>query len=183
MTLARRAVRDGLIVGLIAYAAVAIFYSAIDMLAARGPLFTVDLLGKAVFRGLRDPGVLQFPIPVDYGAVFSYNALHLLLSLAIGVIVTRILAYAERRPERAPLVLFVVVAGGVITVLVVGYLTQSMRPLLPWWSIVVANVAAAVTAGIYVLARHPGLRRLMLPGASRGGPVDGQGRSATGLRF
>lgn len=41
---------QGLIVGLIGYAAVAVFYTVFDLLAARGSLFTVDLLGKAFFR-------------------------------------------------------------------------------------------------------------------------------------
>jgi hypothetical protein len=54
MVPASRTMREGIVVGLIAYASVAVFYSAFDLLAARGTLYTVDLLGKAVFRGLRD---------------------------------------------------------------------------------------------------------------------------------
>src|SRR5512133_3827029 len=61
MTTGNRWLRDGLIVGLIAYAAVAVFYSAFDLLASRGTLFTVNVLGQALFKGLRDPSVLQFP--------------------------------------------------------------------------------------------------------------------------
>jgi hypothetical protein len=37
-----------LFVGLIALASVAAFYPVFDMLAACGPLYTVDLFGKAV---------------------------------------------------------------------------------------------------------------------------------------
>jgi len=40
------------VVGLIAYAAVALFYSGFDWLAARGTLYTVDLLGKALWDRL-----------------------------------------------------------------------------------------------------------------------------------
>lgn len=155
----RRMLSEGLIVGLVAYAAVAVFYSFLDLLASRGMLFTVDMLGKAVFRQLRDPGVLLFPQQLDRAAIFWYNGLHLVLSLIIGVIVTSLVWRAERHPARAALILLAVVAGGVITVLVVGKLTESMRPVLPYWSIVVANVLASCLAGVYLLSRHPGLWR------------------------
>lgn len=153
----RRSLREGLTVGLIAYAAVAVFYSALDVLAARAPLFTVDMLGKAVFRHLRDPGVLLFPQTLDPGAIFLYNGLHLVLSLVIGAIVVSLVWHAERHPTRTPLVLSSIVAGGVVTVLIVGLLTQAMRPVLPLWSIVVANALASLLAGFYVMRRHPGL--------------------------
>lgn len=159
MLSSRPAVRDGLVVGIIAYAAVALFYSAFDLLAARGTLFTVNLLGQAVFKGLRDPAVLQFPIELDLTAIFWYNALHFALSLAIGLIVTRLVQQAEERPTQTPLILLAVVAGGVVTVLIVGYLTPTLRSLLPWWSIVVANVCAVALAGAYLLAKRPGLWR------------------------
>lgn len=150
----RRPLREGLIVGLLAYASVALFYSVFDLLAARGALFTVDLLGRAVFRGLRDPGVLLFPQQVDPTAVFLYNALHLVLSLCIGVVVTELVAQAERNPRQAPVIGVVIVAGGALTVLAVGAMTSDMRPVLPWWSIVSANVLAVAAAGVYLTRRH-----------------------------
>ena len=70
-------VRDGMIVGVIGYASVAVFYSAFDFLASRGSLYTVNLLGQALFRGLRDPSVLMFPLAPDWGAIMMYNSLHL----------------------------------------------------------------------------------------------------------
>ncbi len=159
---AGRTLRQGLVVGLIAYAAVAVFYAAFDLLAARGSLYTVDLLGKAVFRGLRDPGVLQYPIRPDLGAVFLYNGLHLLLALVIGLIVTRLVDQADRLPSKGPLILLVIVAGFVVTIYAVGALTQPMRPLLPWWSIVAANALATLLAGTYLLRKRTGLLARLL---------------------
>lgn len=49
---------------------------------------------------------------------------------------TALVVVAERRPALAPLMLSAIVAGLVITVFTVETLTT--RPLLPWWSIVVA---------------------------------------------
>ncbi|HOX19951.1 MAG TPA: hypothetical protein PLI70_03390 [Gemmatimonadales bacterium] len=154
-----RVVREGLLVGFVAYASVALFYAVFDFLAARGPLFTVNLLGLAVFKGVRDPSILQLPIPVDATAVFWYNALHLVLSLAIGLVVVRLVAQAEARPSQARAMLFTIVGGFVVTILAVGILTEPMRALLPWWSIVVANVVAVWMAGSYLLRAHPGIWR------------------------
>lgn len=155
MPTTRRTFRDGLVVGLLAYASVALFYSAFDLLAARGPLFTVDMLGRAVFQGLRDPGVLLFPHQFDPTAVFLYNGLHLVLSLCIGLTVTELVVQAERHPRQAPAILGAIVAGGVLTVFAVGALTREMRPVLPWWSIVAANALAVLVAGIYLRRHHP----------------------------
>lgn len=158
----RHALRDGLVMGLIAYAIVALFYAAFDLLAARGSLFTVDLLGRALFRGLRDPSVLLFPLQADWTAIFWYNAFHLVASLAIGVTVSHIIERAELHPDQARAMLAVIIAGFFVTVVAVGWLTAGFRALLPWWSIVVANAAAAAVAGAWLLHRHPGVGHRML---------------------
>ena len=157
MVAQNRTFRDGLVVGLIAYASVAMFYSVFDLLAARGALYTVDLLGRAMFEGLRDPSILMFSLERDATAILLYNAFHLVISLGIGLLVTILIDHAERHPSQALLVLVMIVAGGVLTVFAVAYLTEPMRPVLPWWSIVVANVLAATLAGLYVIRRRPGL--------------------------
>ncbi|MDO8501921.1 MAG: hypothetical protein Q7S20_08750 [Gemmatimonadaceae bacterium] len=163
MVRASRTTRDGLVVGLIAYVSVAVFYSAFDLLASRGTLYTVDLLGKAVFQGLRDPSILQFPTQLDPTAIFWYNGLHLLISLAIGLIVTGLVDHAERHPSQGFLVLSAIAAGFVVTILAVGLLTTPMRPVLPWWSIVVANSLAVLLAGSYLLQKRAGLLRRIVP--------------------
>lgn len=151
----RGTLRDGLVVGLIGYASVALFYSGFDVLAARDPLFTVDLLGKAVFRGLRDPGVVLFPVRLDGTAIFLYNALHLAVAIVIGLVVTALAGEAERRPSHAALVLATLVGGFAITIAIVGLLTAPIRPVLPWWSIVVANALAVIVAGAYLVRQRP----------------------------
>ncbi len=163
MTSAPRTLREGIVVGSIAYAAVAAFYALFDILAARGAFFTLNLLGKAVFRGLRDPAVLMLPVPPDLGAMARYNALHLVVSLAIGLVVTGLVSQAERRPSQAPFAGLTIVTGFVVTILGVGLLTASIRPLLPWWSIVVANALAVLLAGWYLIRKHPGIGRHLLP--------------------
>jgi len=120
-----RTLRDGLAVGFIAYAAVALFYSAFDFLAARGTLYTVELLGEALFRGVRDPSTLMFALDWDPTAILLYNAFHLVMSLGIGLVVTSLIDHAEEHPSHALLVVVMIIAGGVLTVFGVAYLTES----------------------------------------------------------
>lgn len=156
--------RDGLAVGFIAAAAVALFYSGFDFLAARGALYTVNLLGRTVFRGLRDPTVLQYPVALDSTAIVLYNGVHLIVSLLIGLVVVRLVGEAERHPTRARVMAAIIVGGFVVTILAVGFASMPIRPVLPWWSIVVANTAAVVAAGSYLSRRRPGVWRLLLGG-------------------
>jgi len=69
MTLTSRTIRQGLVVGLIGYASVAALYAAFDFIAARGVFYTVNLLGKSVFEGLRDTAVLGLPMQLDVTAI------------------------------------------------------------------------------------------------------------------
>jgi len=159
-----KVLREGVLVGLVAYAAVAAFYAMFDLLAARGPLYTVNLLGLAVFDGVRDASITQRPIVLNLDGIFWYNALHLLFSLLIGLIVVRLVVEAERHPARGRVVLFTIVAGFVVTILAVGQLTDPIRALLPFWSIVLANMLAVCFAGWYLLRWHPGIWGRMVGG-------------------
>lgn len=163
MTRSNRTLREGLMLGGIAYVTVAIFYAVFDVLAARGFLYTVDLLGKALFHGLRDPSVLALPIQVDPTGIFFYNGLHFVASLVIGVIVAGLIARAERGPTEAYLSLVVIVAGFFLTVAVVQGLTVPIRALLPTWSIVTANGVATLVAGSALVWKRPEVVRILIP--------------------
>ncbi|MBM4194913.1 MAG: hypothetical protein FJ202_11115 [Gemmatimonadetes bacterium] len=156
-----RTFKDGLVIGLIAYTAVVTCYAALDFLAARGAFYTVNVLGQSLFRGLRDPSVLQLPIPLDPMAMFFYNGVHLVASLAIGQAVMAFVDVAEQSPQRSGFAFTMVTAGFVITIVAVGALSAPIRPVLPWWSIVLANSAAVVLAWMYLGARRPGVWRAM----------------------
>ena len=153
----RDTLRDGIVVGFIGYAAVALFYSMFDLLASRGSFYTVNLLGKAVFRGLRDPAVLMFPLEPDWYAIYWYNLVHLVAALAIGIVVTSLVAAADNNPRRRGIVRLIIILGFFVTVAIVATLTTPIRPLLPMWSVVGANVAATLLAGSYLLRRRRGL--------------------------
>lgn len=156
-------VKEGALVGLIASASVAIFYALFDALAARGTLYTVNVLSQSLFREFRFPTLLGLPMALDWGAIFMYSLLHLAISLVIGITVVWLIALAKEVPRASLPALAVIVAGFPVTVLLVGYITQDMRVVLPWWSITVANAVSVMLAGGYLLYRHPGVWRRFVP--------------------
>lgn len=154
-----RIVREGIVVGLIGFAAVALFYAAFDFLAARGFLFTVNLLGEAVFYGWRDPSILEMPVALHLNAVLLYTAFHLVIALAIGIVVAWLVAHLEGPPAQVRLAALLIAAGFLVTIFAIGMASSSIKTLLPWWSVVLANALAVVVASAYLLRRHPGLVR------------------------
>lgn len=154
-----------MVLGLIGFAAVALFYAAFDFLAARGFLFTVNLLGEAVFYGLRDPSILETIVPVHMSAVLLYTALHLAMALLIGLVVAWLVEHLEGPPAQVRLAALLIAAGFFVTIFAIGMVSSTIKALLPWWSVVLANALAVVVAGAYLLRRHPGLvRRLVTSG-------------------
>lgn len=163
MSTTGRTIRDGIAVGLIGYATVALFYSLFDVLAARDALHTVNMLGRAVFRGLRDPAILQFPLSLDMRAILLYNSLHFGLALFIGLVVATLVAIGDRTPERRRRIRVIIAGGFVVTIAIVGVLTTPMRPVLPWWSIAMANALSTFFGAVYFLGRRPGLWARWIP--------------------
>jgi hypothetical protein len=151
-----RWMREGYITGLTAWAAVAVFYGGFDLFAGRGALFTVDQLGRFLLQGTAESAVASGPAPMDVTGVLAYTALHLVASLAIGMLVCRLVHEAEMEPWQAQVALLFIVAGFAGTITVVGLLSAPIRSVLPWWSIVVANTLAVLVAGSVMIRRHPG---------------------------
>ena len=150
-------VREGLTVGLIGFAAVAAFYTVFDILAGQGWFFTLNLLGQVLFRGVRDPAVLQLPMPLDVGAMTAYNFLHLFVSLAVGLFVAWLVDLVEESPHRGYATLGILLMGYLATVAAVALFARDVAPLLPLWSVVTVNTLAALGGGVYLWRAHPGL--------------------------
>ncbi len=157
MTSVKADFKLGILIGLIAYASVALFYASFDALAARGTLFTVQMLGEALFHGQPDASVLLLPIPLDLTVIGGYNAVHLVLSLLIGQSVVALIHHAGQHPSRGPVILALIVGGFVVTILGVGWLSSTIRSVLPWWSIIAANFLATLVSALVVLKLRPGL--------------------------
>ena len=146
-------VREGLIVGLIGAVVVAVWFLIIDLVAGR-IFFTPAALGSVVLGGATDAASVQ----IDALNVLGYTALHIAAFLVTGLVAAGIIAYAE---DRHPYVLLgAVLLFVTFETFFIGLLTvvaQWLLELIPWWSIAVGNLLAALAMGGYLWRRHPAL--------------------------
>jgi hypothetical protein len=148
-----RVLREGLLVGLIGAGVVALWFLVLD--AAMGRLlFTPAALGSVVFLGATTPGAVH----VHALTILGYTALHLVAFGVVGVVAAAIFAYAEDRHAYVLLgAVLLFVAFETFFIGIVTLLAQWLLALIPWWSILVANMLAAGAMGVYLWRQHPKL--------------------------
>ncbi|NIR45652.1 MAG: hypothetical protein GWN99_14730 [Gemmatimonadetes bacterium] len=149
---------QGLVAGLIAYAAVAVFFLLVNVVAGRSPFHTAAALGEALFYGLEDPT----RITIEPGPVLAYNGLHLIVSLLAGTIAAWLFFETERHHWLWYFVFFVFIAGFVFSLVFVGAVSVEIAGLVPWWSVAVANVVWVVGLVSYLWYQHRGLVRELM---------------------
>lgn len=145
---------SGVVAGLIGYATVVVVIAALNVLAGRSPFYMAALFGSALFYHLSDPATLT----IAPGPILAYNALHLIIFIALGLVVSWLVSLAERYPAALYLILIplLFVAAHMFLGLVIF-----ARPLLGAagaWHIGLGSVAAAVAMGWYTWRAHPSLR-------------------------
>lgn len=150
-----RVLREGLMVGLIGAGVVALWFLVLDVAMGRFG-FTPAALGSVMFHGATDAAGVRLDVPT----ILGYTGLHLIAFGVAGVIAAAIVAYAEDR--HAYVLLGAVLLFVTLETLFIGVLTlmaQWLLALIPWWSILVANVIAAAAMGAYLWRLHPRLAR------------------------
>ena len=157
-----RVLRQGAVAGLLGYLTVVLVLAALNLVAGRSPFHTAALLGGALVSGLRDPGA----VVVAPGPILAYNALHLLVFLAIGLLAAWLVHWAERGPAfwYLGLVLFILVLFHLFaaTQLFTGPIASALPPSQVWG----AGIGSALVMAGYLLRVHPELRRRLT------GPVE-----------
>jgi len=147
--------QEGLVAGLVGAATVAVWFLILDSLSGR-PLYTPTVLGTALFRrGGTTP--LSEVLP-NLEMVLMFTWVHGLVFVAIGGIVARLLALAERQPSVGfgILMLFVFFEFGFIVAAM--FFAEPILHALAWPAVLVANILAAAAMGGYFWLRHPNLR-------------------------
>ena len=148
--------RQGLLAGVCAYAAVAVFFVVVNAFAGRPLLYTAALLGGALFYQLRDVSA----VVVAPGPVFAYNGVHLLLMLVLGTFA----AWLAELSERGPHFWYIASIAFVFVIFhLLGFalpLAASVREGLNLWLMLVGGVLATAAMVAYLLAVHPNLRRV-----------------------
>ena len=98
--------REGLIAGVLGYAAVALVFVVLNLSQGLSAFFTPDALGRALLgNGGLDP-------VSPWAGVFAFNALHLAVSIAIGLLAAFIAHWAERDRDLATGLAFVMLVLG-----------------------------------------------------------------------
>jgi hypothetical protein len=152
-----RTLREGLVVGLLGAGAVAIWFLVIDLGAGR-LLFTPAALGSVIFHGATQAADVQ----VNAVTVLAYTGLHVAAFLVTGLVAAAIVVFAEDR--HAYVLLGAVMLFVTFETFFIGVLTivaQWLLEVIPWWSIAVANLIAAVVMAAYLWRRHPKLARAL----------------------
>lgn len=185
-----RVLREGLVSGLLGAAVVALWFLILDVVM-RQPLFTPGALGSLLFHGAASPEQVR----VTTAAIWGYTVVHVAAFLLFGMVVSALVAQADRVPS---FIFGVVLLGVVFELFFVGLVASLGTWVLEefaWWSILGGNLLAALTMGSYLWGRHPDLRRAVLeggvwtdepgapgagPGRARQGPAAGAEASGTG---
>ena len=146
---------DGLFTGMIGALAVAVWFLVLDVAAGR-PLYTPNVLGNVLLHG--SAGALT-DASLNPVSVAAYTAFHFLVFIVIGVTLAYLMSLFERFPIMffVLLVLFLCLQMGFFVInLALG---AELLGRLPIWSVVVANLLAAVGMALYQWKRHPSVIR------------------------
>lgn len=146
-------VKEGLVAGLLGAAAVAVWFLLIDVVAGR-ILFTPAALGSVVMHGARDVAGVQ----TTFLTVGVYTLFHIVAFILTGVVAAALATEAE--DIEAPVVFGAVMLFVTFEAFFIGLvaiIAQWLFAVIPWWSIFVANLIAAVVMGVYLWRHHPRL--------------------------
>jgi hypothetical protein len=141
----------GLVAALIGYAVFALYFAIINVVEGRHVLYTVNALGAALFGR----GSVQGPPSLE--PVLAYNAVHLFVSIIVGVTASFLILQLERTPAVWYIIMFMFIMGLLYSVAVGGIVAREITGVVPWMHVVIVNVLAAVTAGSYLWRAHPRL--------------------------
>lgn len=149
-----RLYQEGMIAGVIGAAAVALWFLLLDT-AAGHPLYTPSVLGTALFRHSALASPETIPVSLEMVAMFTW--VHVLVFAALGGVASRLLAMVEKNPSWGfgLLLLFVVFEFGFVAA--ASLLAAPVLRVIPWPSVLGANLLAAAAMTAYFWRRHPNL--------------------------
>ncbi len=143
---------EGLVAGLLAYLAVALVFAGADLLLGRAPFATPAAIGGILFYG-------GAPALVSAGPVAAANGVHILLSIALGLVAALVVEETERHPQFFYVTFLLVVFFLIASTAVLLGIPSAITRAAPWAVILVANLVGLAVAGIYLWRAHPVLRR------------------------
>lgn len=147
---------EGVVVGLIGAAVVALFYFGIDLAQGR-PMMTPSILGE-VFVMRRPEAVTT---SMDMTAALLYTVAHVLTFVVFGLVLTWLTRRAEDSSvaRYAMLQLLIIFVFGYLGVLLI--VSETTRGFFPMWTVLGANLLAAAAMLAYLWRHHPRIRRAL----------------------
>ena len=147
-------VRQGIIAGIIGATVIAVWFFFVDLIATRA-FFTPMTLGRGLLS-------IFGPVPPEQSEavlVIVYTMFHYAAFIVVGLTAAMIVNVANHEPGilLGFVVLFAAIEVGFYAL--VGLLQQA-TPLgsLAWYNVMVGNLLAAATMGVFLLRAHPVLR-------------------------
>ncbi|MFQ5746262.1 MAG: hypothetical protein ACE5HF_03460 [Gemmatimonadota bacterium] len=156
-----RVMMEGLVAGLLGYAAVALFFGVVNLIGGRNFFYTAARLGSGLTGaapGAADTAVLP-------GPVFAYNGVHLLAFLVIGFVAAWLVFETEKHPDFFPIFLFIALGGAFANVAAFTAISEIRSGELSLWAVLGANAAAGAAMGAYLVRAHPRLWRELREGS------------------
>lgn len=149
---------DGFVAGLLGYLAVVLLFAFLNVSSMHGVFRTPELLGRALLGGVTDsdtgPGSALAP-------VLAFNGLHLLVSLGLGLVASRLAAAAEHDHGLGYGLIFAVIALGGFLPIFFGAITVEYLQAITWRDAVAGTVTGAVATLSYIAWVHRGLVRAL----------------------
>jgi hypothetical protein len=130
-------IRQGLVAGLLGYGGVVAIFALLNLSQGLDAFHTPRILGSALLAGALDP-------VEPLAAIFAYNGLHLLASLAMGLIGAILADRAEEDHALAMGLVFAVLAMGGWIPLVFGAVTVEMLGALRWVEVLLGTGTGAL---------------------------------------
>lgn len=146
-------IHQGVIAGLIGASIVAVWFLIVDSVAGR-PLFTPAALGSVVLYGAEAQQVV-----ISTWTVLGYSLMHAAGFVLFGIIVSALVAQAEKFPPFVFGLIVLFVVFETFSILLIAMLGNWLMAELAWWSLLVGNLLAATGIGLYMWRVHPKLRR------------------------
>jgi hypothetical protein len=145
--------RDGIVAGVLAATAVALWFLGLDMIYAHA-LATPTALGRGLLRVFGPPGS-EGPLVF----VAAYTVFHYAAFIAAGLIVSVIVHWAQTQPAvlAGAMMLFVAFEIGFYG-LSAALQEAPFLGALGWAQVASGNVVAAIVMGTYMWRTHPELK-------------------------
>ena len=152
-----RILREGVVGGLIAYAAVVLTVAGSDTLRGRPPFFTAARLGMWLFGGGDEPlGVSAWA-----GPMLAYNGLHIVASLVAGVAAALLVFESERLRGFWYVALMAFVATSIFLLVLGGGLAAEVGDVIDWTTAVLGTTAWLGALVAYLAWSHRRLADLV----------------------